>query len=197
MRLLLAIVLGAVCFLVLQNLWREFKKHLRFWTALENKAPELGRAYFSAPYLALSINWQTSALEGVLRYAAPGMERGQPLNVLSQEKILDLYRFFKQQSCHKSCELLRVYLVHRFPHSARDHALACESNLQKPLEISGHLTLKEAHSILGIPKGVSASVVRSAHRQLTKKLHPDRPEGSAYLTTQLNLARDLLLKTYQ
>ncbi len=123
------------------------------------------------------------------------MERGQSLNALSQEKIFSLYSSLKQRSCHKSCELVRVYLLHRFPHSPASQALAREQRLQKPLEASGgHLTLREAYYILGVPKGADASTVRSAHRQLTKKLHPDRPEGSVYLTTQLNLARDLLLK---
>jgi hypothetical protein len=124
----------------------------------------------------------------------PGIKRGQSLNGLSQEKILDLYEIFKKKSCEKSCELLRVYFIHRFPQSPAGEAFARNGRFREPLKMSQHLTVQEAYRILGVPKGANASIVRSAHRQLTKKFHPDRPEGSVYLTTQLNLARDLLLK---
>jgi hypothetical protein len=58
---------------------------------------------------------------------------------------------------------------------------------------SFNLTKKEAYEILGLSSGASDSEINAAHKKLIKKLHPDQ-DGSAWLTSKINAARDILLK---
>jgi hypothetical protein len=57
----------------------------------------------------------------------------------------------------------------------------------------GTITEQEAHEILGIAVGTSEDGIKSAHRLLITKLHPDTG-GNAWLAARVNLARDILLK---
>lgn len=55
------------------------------------------------------------------------------------------------------------------------------------------MTVEEAAEILNVDQSADAASITTAHRNLLKKLHPDTG-GSAYLTRQLNEARDVLLR---
>lgn len=56
------------------------------------------------------------------------------------------------------------------------------------------MTLAEARSILGVEEGASAAQINAAYKRLMQRVHPDAG-GAAGLATQLNLARDRLLKS--
>ncbi|MFZ3237968.1 MAG: DnaJ domain-containing protein [Stellaceae bacterium] len=62
----------------------------------------------------------------------------------------------------------------------------------RPAAASG-MTADEAYSILGLARGASRDQIKDAHRRLMVKLHPDHG-GSDYLATQINRARDVLLR---
>jgi DnaJ family protein C protein 19 len=47
--------------------------------------------------------------------------------------------------------------------------------------------------ILGLEQGASKEDIKLAHRRIIQKLHPDRG-GSTFLASQVNEAKDLLLK---
>lgn len=55
------------------------------------------------------------------------------------------------------------------------------------------MTRSEALLVLGLAEGATEQQIMHAYRQLVRKVHPDTPGGSAYLTAQLNQARDVLL----
>jgi hypothetical protein len=57
----------------------------------------------------------------------------------------------------------------------------------------GSMTVDEAYAILGLTRGATPDQIKEAHRRLMVKLHPDHG-GSDYLATQINRARDVLLR---
>ncbi|MBR72403.1 MAG: hypothetical protein CMM30_05615 [Rhodospirillaceae bacterium] len=52
---------------------------------------------------------------------------------------------------------------------------------------------EQALEILGLDKDASDADIKAAHKELLKKVHPDQG-GSKYLASQINRAKDLLLK---
>ena len=55
------------------------------------------------------------------------------------------------------------------------------------------MTVDEAYAILGLAPGATPEQIKEAHHRLMIKLHPDHG-GSDYLATQINRARDVLLR---
>lgn len=55
------------------------------------------------------------------------------------------------------------------------------------------VTRAEALEVLGLKDPVTAEDIESAYKRLMMKVHPDQ-QGSAWMATKLNAARDFLLK---
>lgn len=58
----------------------------------------------------------------------------------------------------------------------------------------GGMSLEAARAMLGVGPDASRADIQAAYTRLMKRVHPDHG-GAAGLATQLNLARDRLLKT--
>ena len=61
-----------------------------------------------------------------------------------------------------------------------------------PPHHSGRMSSQEAYEILGLAAGASVEEIRTAHKRLIQRLHPDRG-GSDYLAARINQAKQVLL----
>jgi DnaJ-domain-containing protein 1 len=55
------------------------------------------------------------------------------------------------------------------------------------------MTRAEALEVLGLSEGASREEVKTAYKNLIRKVHPDAPGGSGYLASKLNQAKQTLL----
>lgn len=89
----------------------------------------------------------------------------------------------------QSAQIIEAYLD-RVHATWRDDVARGESKMGRGP--GGRMTPKEAIEILGLAPGASEDEIRSAHRDLMLKLHPDRG-GSTYLAAKINEAKDVAL----
>ena len=59
-------------------------------------------------------------------------------------------------------------------------------------EYKYNLSLKESYELLGIDENASLEVIIKSHKELIRKLHPDKG-GNSYLSAKVNEARDIIL----
>lgn len=64
---------------------------------------------------------------------------------------------------------------------------------KKPEVIRSEMDIITAHLVLGIPNGSRKKEIIAAHRRLIRHMHPDLG-GSEYLASQINMAKDTLLR---
>lgn len=64
------------------------------------------------------------------------------------------------------------------------------SRIQRPTKM---MQIDEAYRVLDIPSDADAETIRSAHRRLVSRVHPDLG-GSSDLAARVNMARDILLE---
>ncbi|MFM2128633.1 MAG: putative rane protein [Pseudomonadota bacterium] len=114
-----------------------------------------------------------------------GRFRGKRLAELSVAQVMDLLADC-QRTDAESVPLLEAYLDRREP----DWRSAAE-----PPRGSGGAAMsrEEALSVLGLADGATRDDIKAAHHRLMKKLHPDQG-GSNHLASQVNQAKDLLLR---
>lgn len=98
-----------------------------------------------------------------------------------------------------SLALLEAYLDRRAPawrEDAQGNAGAGQMGGGAASGGDGAMTEEEAYQVLGLHTGADAEAVRSAHRSLMKKLHPDHG-GSSYLAARINRAKDVILRKHR
>ncbi|MBV8190048.1 MAG: molecular chaperone DnaJ [Alphaproteobacteria bacterium] len=114
-----------------------------------------------------------------------GTFAGRALDALDDSELLDLRTQCAGDA--DSLKILEVYLDRRLgPDWRKAH--------QPPRGPRTDMTREEALAVLGLAGGASDEDVRSAHRRLIQRVHPD-VGGSADLAARINRAKDVLLGT--
>ncbi|MEO0617787.1 MAG: DnaJ domain-containing protein [Pseudomonadota bacterium] len=141
-------------------------------------------------WLEMTLDHATGAMHGTVR---EGAYAGVALDQLSLPDLETLYLELKDDM--QSVQLLEAWLDRKDP-EWRDAFGAAENSSQKSGwsggASRGPTSRAEALAILGLDETASDDKIRSTHRELMKKLHPDQG-GSTVLATQINAARALLL----
>jgi DnaJ-domain-containing protein 1 len=114
---------------------------------------------------------------------------------LSARDLLALLRECRAED-EEGARLLEAYLDRVRPDWRDEMAGASAgggAGRSDPGPAGGDMTAEEAYAILGLSAGADPDQIREAHHRLMVKLHPDHG-GSDYLATQINRARDVLLR---
>ena len=147
---------------------------------------------------------RTAFLEMVLDHASArmtgrvlaGVYAGRDLASMGPADMLVLWRECRAGD-PQSRQLLEAYLDREHPEwrdqLRREDAQPRGRNGMGNGQAGTAMSVSEALDILGLKPGASEEDIRSAHRNLMKKLHPDQG-GSTYLATKINAAKDALLK---
>ncbi len=150
------------------------------------------RAYGSSAAIHLRTAWldvtvdrKTGAMDGIVRQGEFARRKLSQLDLSQLEGLLR-----DCQSDPRSAALLRAYLS-RTHARWRDKESGGSAGPDE-FEESG-MSEKTAARILGVRLGAAEEEIRSAHRALAQKLHPDRG-GNDYLARKINQARDVLMK---
>ena len=113
-----------------------------------------------------------------------GRFAGHFLDGLSDLDLLDLRTECASDS--DSLKILEAYLDRRMGPDWRDRAEA------SPRGATTTMSQAEALAVLGLVEGATAEEIKSAHRRLIQRVHPD-VGGSADLAARINRAKDILL----
>ncbi|WP_341898659.1 DnaJ domain-containing protein [Ferrovibrio terrae] len=144
-------------------------------------------------WLRMQLDHATGRMDGdVLQ----GRHAGRRLSSLSFEDLILLLRDCRA-SDNQAAALLEAYLDRSIGEDWRERATQGQTGAGDAGEAasaasSGAMTREQAWEVLGLPPGASDADIRSAHRRLMKKFHPDQG-GSTFLAAQINRAKDLLL----
>jgi CysZ protein len=157
---------------------RELKGPSSYQTATESRV--------ATPRILLVINHLSGRISGEV---LAGPHQGEGLDRIPTEDLVELL-----ETCYatdpESAEALEVYLERERGKKTADPSQRQHTETRRaPLD---RMDPDEARAILGIGPEAGAEEVRSAHRRLIQRLHPDRG-GSDYLAAKINEAKQTLL----
>ena len=141
-------------------------------------------------FLRMMLDHDTGDITGAVRR---GRFAGLRVEELDLPDLLALLRECRAED-DRGAQLLEAYLD-RVHADWREHLRGEREGARQGGAGSGtgDMSVEEAHAILGLAPGAGAEEIKEAHRRLMIRLHPDHG-GSDYLASQLNRARDLLLR---
>ena len=123
---------------------------------------------------------------GTVRAGAHAGARLDALGLSALRDVLNLARLREPASARG----LEAYLDRRHPGWREDAQADGDPRPGRPAN-PGTMSQQEAYEILGLERGASPEDVRTAHRALMKRLHPDQG-GTAERAARVNAARDRL-----
>ncbi len=143
-------------------------------------------------WLQATLNHDSGEMDGkVLR----GEFAGRTLWSMTYKQILD----FREEASadEQTINILNTYLDRYYSEESEDGETTGQSSKEERTRArssGGPMSRAEALEILELDNSATKDDIKSAHRQLMKKFHPDH-DGSDYMAAKLNEAKDLLLKT--
>ncbi|NEX15736.1 MAG: molecular chaperone DnaJ [Halochromatium sp.] len=143
------------------------------------------RSSIHTRYLEMSLDHETGAMDGEVR---EGPFQGQRLSDLALEQLLRMLELYEETD-EQSAAVLTAYLEREHPDWREQ---AAEEQSAHASATARAMTREDALAILGLEQSADPEQIRTAHRRLMQKLHPDRG-GSDYLAAQINAAKALLL----
>jgi hypothetical protein len=146
------------------------------------------RSSIRTRYLDMSLDHGSGAMDGKVR---EGPFEGQSLSQLTLEQLLRMLELY-QESDQQSAAVLTAYLDREHADWREQAFAGARSGHGSAGDMTKGMTKEDAYAILGLDPDADQDQVRTAHRRLMQKLHPDRG-GSDYLAAQINAAKALLL----
>lgn len=148
-------------------------------------------------YLRMTLNHDTGEMVGeVLK----GPYAGKSLGDLSLTELEELLAECRQDDA-QAAQLLEAYLDRAHGAERGRQAGAQQAGAQRAdsggarrSAYTGTMAAEEAREILGLGSDATTEEIKEAHHRLMKKLHPDQG-GSTYFASQLNRAKEVLLKS--
>ena len=120
-----------------------------------------------------------------------GRFAGRSLSSLSDSEAIELYQNFAGDGL-KEAALMEAYLDWRVA-GWRDQADDSGSGSGRARPRGSRMSSEEARAVLEVGPNASEEEIRTAHRRLMKKMHPDQG-GSTYLAARINEAKEVLLR---
>ncbi len=143
-------------------------------------------------FLRMTLVHDNGAMDGEV---LSGTHEGSRLSELTLVDIEQLYRVYLVEE-NKSADLLSAYAERRFGadwQCGEGASQGEESGRGETGFSNTTMDRKNALEVLGLDKTATEDEIREAHKNLMQKLHPDHG-GNNYLATQINRAKDVLLK---
>ena len=174
-------------------LWLFVQKSLFIFRAVPIAGPFLFRfffrnlknqAHFTSDWLKIFIHRPSGAIDGEI---LQGDYHGRHLSSLGRADLNKLLETLRAQD-RKGFLLMQSYLLIRYRQAAQE-----PTGKEQQAPASSGMSREEALRILGLCENTNEEAIRTAHKQLMQKLHPDRG-GSTYLAAKINEAKDFLLK---
>ncbi|MEG9862003.1 MAG: hypothetical protein V6Z81_05815 [Parvularculales bacterium] len=140
------------------------------------------------PWFSMSLDHDSGLMTGRI---LQGSFAGKMLDDLSLPELLSLRERIITDNDVDSLSLLEAWLDRAYGADWR-HEKTRETGDDGMHGAPSSMTQEEALAVLGLVAGASENDIRTAHRRLMLKAHPDQG-GTAYLAARINQARDILL----
>jgi hypothetical protein len=137
------------------------------------------------PYLEMSLDHTSGGISGrVLQ----GRFAGRALSEFTPAERMSFLGELRANDA-QGAQLFEAYLERNFP----GWNTGGEESGPRTGTASRGMTVDEAYLVLGLSRGATRDDVHTAHRNLMKRFHPDQG-GTTYIASQVNEAKDVLLK---
>ena len=168
-------------------------KPMGFSRQADQRAENVRLASVRTALLEMSLDQATGALAG---HVLAGSFTGRELGSLSRTELGQLWRECRAGEA-QSRQLLEAYLDRRWPEwrseLPRGAGEGSTGNSQSgATPARARMTRQEAFEVLGLAPNAELEEIKSAHRNLMKRMHPDQG-GSNYLAAKINEAKEILL----